>query len=57
MDLDIVIPSEVGQTEKQKYCMTSLIYGIWRYKWAYLQNRKRLTDLENKFTVTGGGKE
>ena len=28
MDLDIVIPSEVGQTEKEKYCMTSLIYGI-----------------------------
>ena len=28
MDLDIVIPSEVGQTEKEKYHMTSLMCGI-----------------------------
>ena len=27
------------------------------YKWTYLQNRKRLTDLENKFTVAGGKDE
>ena len=27
-DLGIVILSEVGQTEKEKYCMTSLICGI-----------------------------
>ena len=24
------------------------------YKWTYLQNRNRLTDLENKLMVTGG---
>ena len=37
--------------------MISLICGIKkkkRYKWTYLQNRKRLTDLENEFMVTGG---
>ena len=28
MDLDIVKLSEVSQTEKEKYHMTSLIYGI-----------------------------
>ena len=28
MDLEIVIPSEVNQTEKDKYCMISLICGI-----------------------------
>ena len=28
MDLEIVILSEVSQTEKQKYCMASLICGI-----------------------------
>ena len=28
MDLEVVILSEVSQTEKEKYCMTSLIYGI-----------------------------
>ena len=28
MDLETVILSEVSQTEKEKYCITSLIYGI-----------------------------
>ena len=28
MDLEIIILSEVSQTEKEKYHMTSLIYGI-----------------------------
>ena len=28
MDLEIVILSEVSQTEKEEYCMTSLICGI-----------------------------
>ena len=27
------------------------------YKWTYLQNRNRLTDLENKFMVTKGERE
>ena len=27
MDPEIVILSEVSQTEKEKYCMTSLIFG------------------------------
>ena len=25
------------------------------YKWAYLQNRNRVTDVKNKLMVTGGG--
>ena len=28
MDLESVILSEVSQTEKEKYCMTSLMCGI-----------------------------
>ena len=28
IDLEIVILNEVSQTEKKKYCMTSLICGI-----------------------------
>ena len=28
MDLEIIIPSEINQTEKDKYHMKSLIYGI-----------------------------
>ena len=26
------------------------------YKWTYLQNRNRLTDIENKLMVTKGGR-
>ena len=39
-----------GKTEKDKYHMISVICGILKkwYKWAYLQNRNRLTDIENK---------
>ena len=61
MDLEIVILSEVSQTEKEKYCMILLICGIYKklYKWTYLQNRNKLTDLENELMVTGekGGRE
>ena len=57
MDLKIIIVSEVSQTEKDKYYMTLLTCGIFKkkgYKLTYLQNRKRYTDLENKFMVTKG---
>ena len=55
MDLEIIL-SEISQTEKDKYHMISLICGIFKkwYKWTYLQNRNRVTDVENKFTVTEG---
>ena len=47
MDLETGILSEVSQTEKEKYCMTSLICGIQKEMMQMnLQNRKRLT--ENK---------
>ena len=55
MDLEIIILSKVGQIEKDKYHIISLLYyvesKIW-YKWTYLWNRNRLTDIKNKFTVT-----
>ena len=57
MDLEIFILSEVSQTKKEEYCITSIIYveskKKW-YTWSYLQNRKRLTDLENDLMVEGG---
>ena len=55
MDLEIIILSEISQTEKDKYHMISLICGIQkRYKWIYLQNRNILTDIENKLMNTKG---
>ena len=50
-DLEIVILSEVSQTEKQKHCMISLICRIEK---EMVRNRKRLTDLENELMVPQG---
>ena len=56
MDLEIVILSEVSQIEKDKYHMILLICSILKkvYKWAYLQNRNKVADVENKLIVTKG---
>ena len=54
IDLDIVILSEANQTEKEKYHMISLKCGILKKLIQMnLQNRKRLTNLENEFTDAG----
>ena len=61
MDLGIVIPTEISQTEKDKY-MILLVCGILKtttttteYKQTCLQNRRRVPDVENKLMVTRGG--
>ena len=62
-DLEIIILSEVSQTEKNKYIC--LIYVIYIYICLYVeserkiqinlfQNRNRLTNIENKLMVTKG---
>ena len=52
MDLEIVILSEVSQTEKEKYSMLSLICGIQKELIQMnLPNRKRRTELENELMV------
>ena len=54
MDLEIIVLSEVSQTEKDK--LSYDITYMWNlkkwYKWTYLQNRNRLTDLENESMVS-----
>ena len=46
VDLETVIQSEVSQTEKGKYRMTSLTCELYKEMIQMnLQNRKRLTDL------------
>ena len=49
MDLEIIILSEVGQTEKDKYHM--IFVYMWnlkkQYKLTYLQNRNRPTKKTN----------
>ena len=57
MDLEIIILSEINQLK------TNVWYPLYveskkQHKWTYLENRNRLTDIENKPTVTkmkGGG--
>ena len=52
MALEIIILSEVGQKEKNKYHMISLICRIFLkrwYKWTYLQNKSKL---QKQFMVT-----
>ena len=52
-DLEIIILNEISQTRERW-----ISYGVpyirnlkQKYKWAYLQNRNRPTDIENKLTV------
>ena len=59
INLKIIIVSEVSLTEKDKYHMTLLIWEkIFKwYKWTYLQNRDRFTDLENELSGQKGGRQ
>ena len=53
--VEIIILSEVSQTEKDKYRITYYMWNLKKkYKWIYLQDRNRPTDIENKLTVTKG---
>ena len=57
MNLGIIIVSEVtSYREKQISHGITYMENLKRkwYKWTYLQNRKRLTDTENKVTVSKG---
>ena len=55
MNIEIMIPIEVSQTEEDKHYMThsyvEFNFKKW-YKWTYLQNKNRPTDIENKVMVT-----
>ena len=56
MNLEIIILKwSHSDTERQISCNITYICNLKRcYKWTYLQNRNRLTDIENKFMVTKG---
>ena len=47
-----------SDSERQvSYCITNMWNLKKRYKWTYLQNRNRLTDIENKLMATKGERE
>ena len=43
-----------SDTERQISYDITHMWNIKGYKWTYLQNRNRLTDIENKLMVTKG---
>ena len=54
MNLDVIILSKVSQRQLS-YDITYMESKKKKwYKWTYLQNRNRLTDLEDKLTVAKG---
>ena len=53
IDLEIIILSEVRQT-KTNIISYHLHAETKKRTWTYLQNRNRITDVENKFTITKG---
>ena len=54
MDLEIVTLSEGSQTKTNTMWYCLYVGSKVRYKWIYLQNRNRVTDVGNKFTVSRG---
>ena len=56
MGLEMIRLREVSQTEKDKYHMISLIRNLKKMiQMNLLQNRNRVTDLENELMVMGWG--
>ena len=54
-DLEIIILSEVSQTKINIiWCRLHVESKKKRYKWTYLENRNRPTEIENKLMVTKG---
>ena len=45
-----------SKPDKDKYHVISLIHGILKkwYKWTYIQNRNRFSDIENNLMITKG---
>ena len=54
MQLESLILSEVGQKEKDKYHMISLISGISYTAQMNLSTEKKIMDLENRLVVAKG---
>ena len=54
MDLE---DAKWNKSDRERQILYAIAY-MWNlkkgYKWTYLQNRSRATDVENKLMVTGG---
>ena len=58
MDTEVIILSDISQTEKDKYYMISLICGILKIiQMNLFTKQKQFTNVENKAMVTKGEKK
>ena len=59
MDLEGVVLSEISPMEKKKYCIRSLICGIYKLQQTSEYNKKETDSqlTENKLVVTSGERE
>ena len=55
MDREILIPSESDRERQISYDIVYMWNPEESYKWSYLWNQNRVTDIENKLMVTGEG--
>ena len=54
MDLEVIMLCAVSQTQTISVWCHAHVESKKQHKWAYLQNRNRLTVIESKLTVTKG---
>ena len=57
MDLEMIILSEVSQTEKDKYRMISLMWNLKSNTNESVYKTETVTDMQNKFMITSGERE
>ena len=52
MDLANIMLNEISDTERHRLYNTTYTWNLKNNKQMYMQNRSRLTDIENKLMVT-----
>ena len=57
MDLQNIVLHEISQTEKDKYCMASLMWNLENNTNECIWKTETVTDIENKLVVTKGERE
>ena len=57
MDLANIMLNEISDTERHRLYNTTYTWNLKNNKQMYMQNRSRLTDIEDTLVVTKGKKE
>ena len=57
MDLANIMLNEISDTERHRLYNTTYTWNLKNNKQMYMQNRSRLTDIEDTLVVTKGGRK